>query len=481
MMKFQFCLLFFAVLSHITRVFDGEHFDDIRRDTPFAMRPASLVVFYRPGACEARLDKMDLPKLRKAPGFPTRSQLVFNTYDMSKDRDKWYNFYPEIHDLPARFNVTARCPSIILVERDCPIFQPCDDGYHLFKKSRDKDLTKWVYSHLRQEMEFSNPFSTVMYVHVQPAFKDGFETFEIPAFSTATVVAHVSDTFQVTNTTDLNPDIPMDIIMPDHVSAVADISALPDTSEEEIKDRDSFMRRRDRTTCVTHVRNNNAPQVIPSFANGFEKFPLPQEMWDDLLEFLEKNFHRTHMEEFSISQTQMNYYEKPTRLIYLDWNPRMRDRLAKKYIIPMIQKWSGMDDLELTAFYGIREYVNGSWLRGHIDRLDTHVLSGTMTLRIDGEHDEWPLEVIKMDGTRAEITTEPGTIVLYESAKIVHGRPKVFNGDKYYACFVHFRPRNFDETTTWIDYSKQANTAINSHTGKCSPIRSPQLPPHDEL
>lgn len=481
MMEFQFCLLFFTVLSHITRVFDGEHFDDVRRDTPLLMRPPSIVAFYRPGGCEAKLNRMDLPSLRKIPGFPSRSQLAFNTYDMSKDRDKWYNFYPEIHDLPARFNVTARCPSLILVDRDCPIFKACDDGWYLFKRSRDKDLKEWIYSHLRQEMEFSNPFNTVMYVHVKPLLQEGFETFEIPALSSATVVGHVSDTFQVTNTTDLNPDIPMDIIMPDHATAVADISALPETSVQKIRDRDQFMKRRDRTTCVTHVRNNHAPKVIPSFANGFEKFPLPKEMWDSLLDFLEKNFHRSHMEEFGISQTQMNYMEKPTRLIYLDWNPRLRDSLAKRFIIPMIKKWSGMQDLELTAFYGIREYVNGSWLRGHIDRLDTHVLSGTMTLRIDGEHDEWPLEVIKLDGTREAITTEPGTIVLYESAKIIHGRPKVFNGDKYYACFVHFRPKNFDETTTWIDYSKEASSVINKHTAACTPVRSKPASLLDEL
>jgi len=464
-------LLFFTVLSHITRVFDGEHFDDVRRDTPFAMRPPSLVVFYRPEKCEERLNELNLPALREEPGFPQRSQLFISQYDLSKDRDKWYNFYPEIHDLPFRFNVTSRCPSIIFVDRDCPLFEPCDDGWYLFEKEDHKNLQDWIYSHLKQEMVFLNPFHTSMYVHVQPVLKSGFETFEIPAYSTATVVAHLTDTFQVTNTTDLNPDLPMDLIMPDLSVGVADISALPDTTVGEMRERDGWMKRRDRTTCITHVRNNHAPQAIPSFANGFQKFPLPQQMWNELLRFLDKNFHRTHMEEFSISQTQMNYFEKPTRLIYLDWNARLRDMLARKYVLPMIQEWSGIQDLELTAFYGIREYVNGSWLRGHVDRLDTHALSATMTLRIDGAHDEWPLEVITMDGTREAITTEPGTIVLYESATIVHGRPKIFNGDKYYAAFVHFRPRNFDENTSWLDYSRKANQAIDKHTTSCSPVR----------
>ena len=45
-----------------------------------------------------------------------------------------------------------------------------------------------------------------------------------------------------------------------------------------------------------------------------------------------------------------------------------------------MQQWSGVSPLQLTAFYGIREYSEGAWLRSHIDRIDTHVISVTIAL-----------------------------------------------------------------------------------------------------
>merc|ERR1719410_3249790 len=192
---------------------------------------------------------------------------------------------------------------------------------------------------------------------------------------------------------------------------------------------------------------------------------------------MKTNFEREHFENWAESQTQMNYFEHPTRLIYLDWDWKMRDRLANTYIRPELSKWSGIpeEDLEMTAFYGIREYVGGSWLRGHVDRIDTHVLSATMTLKTEGMQGEWPLEVTMPDGTRTEVETEPGSLVLYESAKIVHGRPRIYNGTYYYACFVHFRPKKW-QGGTWVEYAEQANREIHTNQKYCRPYQGPDSP-----
>ena len=39
---------------------------------------------------------------------------------------------------------------------------------------------------------------------------------------------------------------------------------------------------------------------------------------------------------------------------------------------PVVAEWSGMDDLELTSFFGVREYYPGAVLAPHTDREDTH-------------------------------------------------------------------------------------------------------------
>merc|ERR1711879_688096 len=122
-----------------------------------------------------------------------------------------------------------------------------------------------------------------------------------------------------------------------------------------------------------------------------------------------------------------------------------------------------------TAFYGIREYQNGAWLRGHVDRIDTHVVSATLTLQTEEgvETPDWPLEVVNIDGTRSAIQTEPGSMILYESAKVIHGRPKIFNGTYHYGAFAHFRPVNW-EKGTWLDFSDRASKEIRKNMGRCT-------------
>ena len=61
-----------------------------------------------------------------------------------------------------------------------------------------------------------------------------------------------------------------------------------------------------------------------------------------------------------------------------------------------MEEWSGLD-LEMTAFYGVREYYGGNVLQNHVDRLDTHVISAIIQIDKDlGEEEDWLLEVREM-------------------------------------------------------------------------------------
>jgi len=467
----HFLLILLCAFSYLTRVFDAEHFDDIRRDTPEEQRPPSLVVFFRPGSCEKRMWQLNLAQLRKAEDFPSRSQLHIALYDMSSHAEKWYTFYPHLHDLPARYNVTTRCPAIVMVDRGCPFFRECDNGFHIYDEAANEDLQTWILSHLRQQMEFKNPFMETRYIHIRPKSNaEKMGSFPVMARSTLKVVGRIGDLIKVTSTYPMRSDIEMEEIMPEHGRGINDLASFPDTSAAEVERRDKLLSAREKTTCMTYVRNNNIPQTIPKLATGIKKMKAPEGLIRELTEFLDENMHRTHMEEWDESQTQLNYFIHPTRLIYLDWDPVLRNRLADQYVKPLLQEWSGIQDIEFQAFYGIREYVNGSWLRGHIDRVSTHVLSATITLRVEGMREDWPLKVIMPDGTQQSITTEPGTMVLYESARIVHGRPSVFDGSTYYACFVHYRPVNTVEDKPWESYVRRATNVVIRNSWKCDPM-----------
>ena len=52
--------------------------------------------------------------------------------------------------------------------------------------------------------------------------------------------------------------------------------------------------------------------------------------------------------------------------------------------------------------------------------------------------EEWPLTVIDHKMERAKIFLKPGEMLLYESAKMPHGRQFPFNGDYFDNVFVRF-------------------------------------------
>ena len=70
-----------------------------------------------------------------------------------------------------------------------------------------------------------------------------------------------------------------------------------------------------------------------------------------------------------------------------------------------------------------------------------------MCLQIDQKVDEdWPLTLITHQGKKKKIIMKPGDMLLYESAKIPHGRQFPLNGEYFDNMFVHFKPVQFYPT-----------------------------------
>ena len=74
----------------------------------------------------------------------------------------------------------------------------------------------------------------------------------------------------------------------------------------------------------------------------------------------------------------------------------------------------------------------------HVDRPLTHVLSAI--LQIDQEvNEDWPLTLIDFKNNKKKVILKPGEMILYESAKMPHGRQFPFNGTYFDNIFVHYR------------------------------------------
>lgn len=140
------------------------------------------------------------------------------------------------------------------------------------------------------------------------------------------------------------------------------------------------------------------------------------------------------VEELS-SGTCINTLDVRTEIKMLDIGEK--ERLVGE-LIHIFQEWYGAP-LAATSVYGVRRYRTGAILRMHLDTINTHAVSAIINVGQQTEED-WPLVILDHTGIERTISMQPGDLLLYESAKLVHGRPSVFKGDFYDNIFMHFMP-----------------------------------------
>jgi hypothetical protein len=266
-----------------------------------------------------------------------------------------------------------------------------------------------------------------------------------------------------------------------------------------------WLRHRDDTTEMTHLRNNFLAQGLPAFtAKGFDVVPIPPEFSEWLYGFWErhtggtnirplvgnetmaerKEFNRAARESgkypsqkkneiWSTAQTQVNVHQSPLWIVDMDMEREEANEHANRIVKPMMEKWCGFDNLELTSFYGIREYEKAHLLKNHIDRIDTHVISATLTLAKlddDGEvlplsevdaMEKWPLEGVNWEGDNIRYLHPVGSMVLYESAKFIHGRPYPNPSGRHIGAFLHYRTSK--EKLDWLPRGNMGKEFMNSN------------------
>lgn len=132
-----------------------------------------------------------------------------------------------------------------------------------------------------------------------------------------------------------------------------------------------------------------------------------------------------------------------------------------------VLEWWTKKRLRHTSTYGARVYRRGAMFIDHVDRGSTHhasvVLQVAQTVDPSGG---WPLEVIGPDGRVCEVYLMPGEMVLYEGARIRHGRPMRLRGDEFANVFVHFVP------TEWSTIEMHMHKLEALHPGIQHTLRS---------
>ena len=173
---------------------------------------------------------------------------------------------------------------------------------------------------------------------------------------------------------------------------------------------------------------------VPALGMGFKKVKLDERLHERLLNHLRSNVQKFTSEpanEFLLTESDR---ANPS-LIYFDdaFNLRLLDDLKAAH-----EEWSGRS-LRPAACYGIRVYQPRSYLYNHRDHSKTHIVSSTICVdhRLTGR---WPLYIEDVEGKPHEVSIEPGEMVFFEGARLVHGRPYPLEGDYYANIFVHYTP-----------------------------------------
>jgi len=198
------------------------------------------------------------------------------------------------------------------------------------------------------------------------------------------------------------------------------------------------------------------PSKLPQFTqDGYATREWPkseQHLLNSILADLPKGRKNALPSDYDLFNAYVSAWESDVWVFGL---PRHMESQMNNMIKRMLEEWCGYE-LEHTTSHGPRIYRNGSVLNMHVDRYTTHIVSAIVHLSHADVKSPWPLEIVDFAGNTKHLTTDvPGAITLYESAKLLHGRPSPFQGKEYVNIFLHFKPVGWNNPQQWLQESRQ--------------------------
>lgn len=179
--------------------------------------------------------------------------------------------------------------------------------------------------------------------------------------------------------------------------------------------------------------------LLPAYTvSGFEKKTMSGQLFNALVDCYQNSSEADKRKEVNVDYFIKNKSgQLPSQLT--DIPEELRKQIINEFL-PVCEQWS-QTELEFSALYGIRNYARGSSLKMHSDIQDTHIISVILNIAQQVDED-WPLEIDDHMGRRHSVLLSPGEALLYEGARLSHGRPTPLVGDDYANIFLHFRPKN---------------------------------------
>jgi hypothetical protein len=182
----------------------------------------------------------------------------------------------------------------------------------------------------------------------------------------------------------------------------------------------SMLLKRDSCEEMEWTRCMNFPKQLPHYSktNGYLKMKMPAEIQERLLQYYTKHRDKiANVEEWELEACHTNHHEVDMTMVSLDHDMRERDEIGAM-VVPILEEWTNTSNLELTAFYGIREYHRGGELHMHIDRVESHAISAILNIAQENMDEDWMLDVVGQDGKWERVAMKAGEMILYESSTV---------------------------------------------------------------
>ena len=188
-------------------------------------------------------------------------------------------------------------------------------------------------------------------------------------------------------------------------------------------------------------------EAIENFtSSGINKFRIDASILQPITSYFFNHYEQGKIDEFIEGNYINNSHEKiASHLLPL---PKELSNPLIDYVQDLCTSWCGLE-LEHTALYGIRIYKRGTSLNMHRDRPHTHIISAIINVAQSVDED-WSLTIEDNQCRMHQEILKPSEVLLYEGARLAHGRPCPLNGEYYANIFIHFKPKNW-QLADWID------------------------------
>lgn len=197
------------------------------------------------------------------------------------------------------------------------------------------------------------------------------------------------------------------------------------------------------TRDTIHKQQQKYMPNVTHYDGGYLHMRMPDKLKDLLFEWYNTRKEKHLREHEFVPGYFTNNHKVP--MDKLDLEHFHHHHRAVVDAMREIMQWWTQKHLKHTITFGARIYKRGSMLINHLDRKQSHLVSAILQVHqgVD-KNGGWPVEVLHPHRTGlTEIYLQPGEMVLYEGARLEHGRPMRFRGEEFVNIFSHFVPVDY--------------------------------------